>query len=276
MSASCIGCCCACLVAYILSCCPSGNHALVLRFTGQSLPMNLFRLIQKHGFTHLVEQVFNRIVPSWVMRFAVMNIYEVDREKICQLERDERIVCQLADDESSRQDLRDVTFMSLAEERVAAHLGYSAANLDSDVVDGSTGASKPNSLIGGVWAGRGAYLEEDFGFVLNLSDNQAWIYCALVKKSARGGGVYTNVFCHAINDLASRGHDEVLLSVTPWNNKSQRAHKKLVGDRIGRIYAIRILSFACVLTSGDMAKSNTVTFDPASKPIAISLKPAKV
>lgn len=230
--------------------------------------MNLFRLIKKNGFLYLAEQVFNRVVPSSVLRFSVMNIYDVDREKLRRVERNDSILCQVAtDDPTLVSTLREVTHMGMSAEKMIGHTGYLASIRDTNNEESPT-------VAGGVWAGIGEYLEEDFGFQLKLTDTQAWIYCALVNKSARGSGVYTNAFCYAVDDLVNRGLDDVLLSVTIWNKKSRRAHHQLVSRRIGRITALRIFSFAFVFTSGDLAKTKTFAANIDADPIAIRLKPA--
>lgn len=229
--------------------------------------MNLLHLIRKNGFFYLVEQVWHRVVPSSVFRFAVMNVYAVDRENLGSVKRNKNIVCQVADDAATMAALREVTYMAVPDERVAGHAGYLASIRDSN-------AGEEPKVAGGVWAGIGDYYEEDFGIKLKLNESQAWIYCALVNKSARGAGVYSNAFCFAIDDLARRGHDQVLLSVTPWNKKSQRAHKQLVGRQVGRISAARFFRWGMVLTSGCAERSRTFTENVCSKPIDVKLTSA--
>lgn len=224
--------------------------------------------IQKHGLLYALYIIFNRLVPSWLFRFAVMNVYEIDCEMLCSSNRLQQVRCDVATNQSDVDALRNATFMSQPASQVAQHVGYMASVPANAARDGG----ERWELVGGVWAGIEEYFEDEFGFRIELSRRQAWIYCAYVQKAARGKGVYANVLTFAANDLIAKGHDSILFSVMPWNRKSMAAHGRVTRGRLGRIVAVRMLSFACVLAFGDLSQSTWLTTNLAARPVTIHLR----
>ena len=232
---------------------------------------NAIDAIKKHGLIYLLHNAFNRLVPSWLFRFAVMNVYEIDHESLRSTRPSPQVSCDIATRQGDIEALRKATFMFQPDARVKHHVGY-RASIPSDAAHRE---GEKLELAGGVWGGTGAYFEDELGFRIDLQDHQAWVYCAYVQKAARGKGVYTNVLTFAANDLIAKGHDSVLLSVMPWNRKSITVHERLTRGPVGRIVAVRIFKCALVLAFGDLSQSARWTTDLSSHPITIHLQAAR-
>ena len=226
--------------------------------------MSILQTIKRRGIISVLETGFHRIVPAWLLRFSVMNVYTLDRKKLVTYVEEPTnatpgLVLARVVEKVARENLARSTYNAIPASIIEKHFGYSA----------SVSQKTATQLAGGVWAGVGRFPEIDLGFEFDLSKTQSWIYCAYVNKEMRGKKIYGNVLAFAVNHLHDHGFKEVLVAVNPWNKPSIRAHEKFTGDPFGRIYSIRFLSLAIVFCSGGLKRNRMITFRSGSNPVVI-------
>jgi GNAT superfamily N-acetyltransferase len=228
--------------------------------------MRVLQKIKNRGVLHTIEAFFNRLVPSWVFRFSVGDVLELNLDQLCDVYQQTKcgeLQTQCVTDSAGRALLRKITWNSVPLSSSSNDYGYAVLRTGRD-----------EKILGGVWGGIDSFLEADLGFQIRLTDDQAWIYCAYVEKEARGSGAYRRVLSFAAHDLRERGYQRLLVVIQPWNKASMYIHKKFAKQTVGRIIAVRLLFLASVFRTGSLAKSKTFTTKLESDPVKISIPPA--
>ena len=105
-------------------------------------------------------------------------------------------------------------------------------------------------MLGGVWVGVDDFLESNLGFQIQLRPDQAWLYCASIDKTVRGGGLYTRLLAHVARDVLDRGYRELLVMIQPWNRASMHNHEKYACGRRGQVTVTRVGPICHVKTTG--------------------------
>lgn len=226
--------------------------------------MSLIKKIKSRGPLHCVEIAFNRFVPAWLFRFSLGTVLALDSEKlreaITAIENSEFKLLCVEQGSQAREQLRTLTWNSVPIETSSNDFGYSIAY-----------ASKPKTVLGGVWGGIETFHENDLGFQLQFNELQSWIYCAYIDQEAQGKGVYKRVLAFAVNDLVEKGYRQHLVVIQPWNKASMHVHQKYARKEVGRIAVVRLLAMCAVFSSGDVVKDRTITFSPHRKPVQLRI-----
>lgn len=215
-----------------------------------------------YKFLHRFEQLFNRIVPTWIFRFSVGDVFELDIPKLADAFQNyelQGMSIQSVEDADERSELRKSTWNSVLLSCSEDDFGYSAVDEPS------------KEFLGGVWAGKDYFIESDLGFEIRMRPKQAWVYCAYVSKAARGRGIYQRLLSFVGQHVAENGFEQLYVIVQPWNRASTYVHKKYSSKSVGRIVVIRIFSLAAVFRTGALTKDRTLTTQLVKNPVRVKL-----
>lgn len=240
--------------------------------------MSPWKKIKARGFINSLEIYFNRLVPSWLFRFSVGDVFKIEHDQFESVRKpkavpdgknqaltgtstgDGELVFRCVDDPADRERLREVTWNSVPIQTTTNDLGFAI-----------TSQENPSDFLGGVWGGVDDFIEQNLGFRFTFSRDQAWIYCAYVDDRIRGRGAYQRLLGFAMSELEKRGHDRVYVIIQPWNHASVHVHRKFSSGKVGRVSVLKIFGWSWVRTSGDLIRDKTWTRHIESQPIQIQL-----
>lgn len=219
-----------------------------------------------------METVFNRLVPKWLFRFSVGDVFDLDFQLLQEssnrpLPSDYSMAC--IEDDHARLALREFTWNSVPLESTQDDFGY--AVLKTSELDSPRDQAEASSYVGGVWAGTGSFSEADLGFRIDLQPSQAWLYCAFVDKEARGGGLYKKLLGFVAEDLQSRDYQRLSVIIQPWNKASIHVHRSLSRRRVGRVCVVKLLGFAWVFCSGEISQTKRFTASIEGNPVILKV-----
>ncbi len=226
------------------------------------------------GYIRSFELLFNRFVPPWVFRYSKGAIFDLNLDQLAALNEQsgrelggglvtECLVDADSSDESKRcqrERLREFTWNSVPLETTKNDFGY--AIYDSQ---------NPEKILGGVWVGRGSFLEEDLGLKFILSEHQTWLYCAFVDSDARGRGVYKKLLSFVAQDVKQRGYSQLLTVINPWNRISTSAHQKQSKRVCGSVSSMRAFWLAWVSRSGSVQIDKRLLTDIKRDPAKVTI-----
>jgi GNAT superfamily N-acetyltransferase len=215
-----------------------------------------------YKFLHRFEQIFNRIVPTWIFRFSVGDVFELDIPQLAELSKKldlQGMSIKSVEDAEERSDLRKNTWNSTLLSCTENDFGYSVVDEPS------------KEFLGGVWVGEDYFIESDLGFEIRMRPKQAWLYCAFVSKAARGRGIYQRLLGFVGQHVADKGFEQLYVMVQPWNKASTYIHKKYSSRSIGRIIVIRIFSLSVLFRTGLLTKDRTITTQLIRNPVQVKL-----
>lgn len=208
-----------------------------------------FKKIRTQGFWRTFELLFNRYVPASIFRYSKGDIFEFDMQALASLanvQEDHEFEVRDVRTEAERERLRQVTWSTVPLETTRNDIGYAVFRKGTD------------EIVGGVWGGVGSFIEESLAIQFQFNQQQVWLYCAFIDKTARGKGVYKKLISFAVADLQRRGFRQALGIVQPWNRVSRRMHEKHSTRICGRMSAIRIFSRVWVFQKGDISIDRNV------------------
>jgi len=225
--------------------------------------MSLIQKIRQRGVINLIEVLFNRIVPVWLFRFSVGDVFELDVDRLRRLAEpstQDDLCFQIVHEPEDREQLRQKTWNSVPIETTRNDIGFAVSPAD-----------RPQEFLGGVWGGVESFIEANLGFRLVFDADQAWIYCAYIDQSVRGKGTYQRLLAFAVGHLDSLGYHRIYVVVQPWNHASIHVHQKYSRRRVGRIMVVRIFRWTAVFRSGSLAKDRTWTTRPDTNPVLFNI-----
>ena len=216
--------------------------------------------IRQRGLKYSFAILFNRIVPQWLFRMRRYVIYEMDAGKA------QAAASKLA---SSASDVQVAACQT--EDQITAVEALTWFKREY-----SSGKSKPfqatvdGKLVAGVWLATEVFDEDELSVRLMLSEEQTWLFAALVAKESRGKGIYGKLLTYVVNE-ASQDFSSVLLSVNPDNTPSNAVHKNRSQRNVGTVVAIRLLGIAVCWVSGQIRKDRTISWQAKQRPIQLTV-----
>lgn len=222
--------------------------------------MSLLKRIRQTGIRYSMAIAFNRIVPASLFRFRRFVIYRVAASKAVELAR-----IRSGDLQPAIRWCRTTAEIAALEE-----LTYFDSGTATGIVRGCQ-ALIDGSLQGGIWAATEGFEESELGVLIQLDKKQAWLFAALVAKSARRSGLYRSILAFVLNDLESEGLDELYVAVNPDNIGSNRVHQQHACETVGTVFAIRLFRTALCFSSGRLQRDRLFTWNSHRQPIAISI-----
>lgn len=234
-----------------------------LFFENPFLPKSILQKIRERGLVSAIEIQFNRVIPPWLFRFSIGDVFELDTHRLCELNEQspkDDLHFRCVTDAAEWEQLRATTYNSVPVETIQNDFGFAISHADS-----------PDRIGGGVWGGVVSFIESNLGFQMELESDQAWIYCAYIQENTRGRGVYQRLLAFAASHLRDHGFQRLYVVIQPWNHASIHVHRKYAIGRVGRITAVRVLRLASVFASGSLIKSRIGTTQPGTRPISIRL-----
>ena len=220
----------------------------------------MLKKLRQTGVMYSIGIAINRVVPSWLFRFRIFRVYQIDPKTV------------LPQAEASDNDSIQVSLAQTDADisAVSTLTWFQPGNMDADFQ--SAQAKIDGQLAGAVWAAGRGFDETDLGLRIELTPDQSWIFAALVDEQFRRRGIYSRVFGFMVNHLEQAAIGEQLLCINPYNIASVKAHEKYFDSVLGNVVALRVLGLAFCLCSGQrLQRSSWISTNCKSKPILIHL-----
>jgi hypothetical protein len=203
----------------------------------------------------------NRIVPSWLFRFRIFTVYQIDSKTVLpqsDASNDDSVQVSLAQSEAEISAVVKLTW-------------FQPGDMDADFQ--SAQAKIDGQLAGAVWAAGRGFDETDLGLRIELTPDQSWIFAALVDGQFRRRGVYSRVLGFMVNHLEQVQRGQQFLSINPTNIASVKAHERYIDSVLGNVVALRVLGVAfCLSTGKRLQPSSWISTNSKLNPILIQLK----
>jgi hypothetical protein len=229
----------------------------------------MFKKIRQRGFLYLVGIAINRVVPEWMMRFAVFDVFELrdpdssppaSTEKLSHREGESQNLVFLRGGTADQMvDIQAVSPHVVPDED-RRHLTAYQARLDGQ-------------LAGVVWCATNSYPETDLGLHLNLKPQQSWLFAAEVRPMFRGNGIYSRLVRFAMDDQGLSDSQRIFAAINPHNVASMKAHRKIILGKAGRVWVLRFLNQVFCCARGDGVHLNRCcSRDASGEPLEILIK----
>jgi len=223
----------------------------------------MLKKIRQVGLLYSIGIAINRVVPSWLFRFRIFRVYQIDTNTILPLAD----VAEASDSDSVQVSLAE-TAADISDVRRLTFFDPSSVDAQLQSVQARIGGQ----LAGAVWAARRGFDETDLGLRIELTPDQSWLFAALVDKQFRRRGVYSHVFGFMVNHLHQTAVRQQLLSINPTNIASVKAHEKYFDSVLGNVIALRVFGMAFCWCQGKRLRlSSWISTSCKSKPILIHL-----
>ena len=232
--------------------------------------MNAIKKIKQTGWLYSIAILFNRIVPERLFRMRRFVVYRM-------------AVPEVSNDHSAGQPVDSTDTSSISISRSVDEADIAAVEqmtyFQRSYTTGNSiayAAKLDGRLAAGMWAATTCFDENELGVRIQLNENQAWLFAALVSKEYRRRGLYSKLLHFTIADMAKQGYIDQLVSVNPDNIGSNRIHQRLSQETTGHVLAIRFLKTTCCWTWGKISKDATISWNSTTKPIEIRCQPAQI
>jgi RimJ/RimL family protein N-acetyltransferase len=230
----------------------------------------MFKKIRQRGFVYLVGSAINRVIPEWMMRYAVFDVFELHDPSASSPPAS---IEKLSNCEGKSENLAFLRG-GTADQMVDIHALTPYVDPDEDR-DRRTPyqARLDGQLAGVVWFATTSYQETDLGLCLNLQPKQSWLFAAEVRSIFRGRGVYSRLVRFAMDDQGLPDGQRIFAAINPHNVASMKAHRKIIQSKAGRVRVLRILSNVFFWTRGDgVHLSRCCSRDASGRPLEILIK----
>ncbi len=221
----------------------------------------MLKRIRQTGLMYSIGIAINRIVPSWLFRFRIFTVYQIDPKTILprsDASNDDSVQVSLAQSEAEISAVVKLTW-------------FQPGDMDADFQ--SAQANIDGQLAGAVWAAGRGFDETDLGLRIELTPDQSWIFAALVDGQFRRRGVYSRVLGFMVNHLEQVQRGQQFLSINPTNIASVKAHERYIDSVLGNVVALRVLGVAfCLSTGKRLQPSSWISTNSKLNPILIQLK----
>jgi len=140
----------------------------------------MLKKLRQQGLMYSAGIAINRVIPSWLFRFRIFRVYQVDPKTILQGSKgsdgssDDAIQVSLTETEADLSAVCTLTW-------------FQPSGMDADFE--SAQAKIDGQLAGAVWAAERGFDETLLGLRIELAPEQRWIFAALVDKQFRRRGV---------------------------------------------------------------------------------------
>ena len=202
-----------------------------------------------------------RFIPSWLFRFTVLDVLELDTDRIRSMSYGRQGLLGQMTTTESRQLLRDLTMAGAIDCSRDNPLGFGLMDEASQ------------HLIGGVWIGEREHYEPAFGFSFLLPNGAGWLFAALLSKEHRGKGAYNDLLVYAVQKAIEQGKRRIFLAVSPVDKASVHAHGKFCSSKVGRVLVVKLLDVAWVRAFGALETGRSLTTRCKSMPNLVKLIP---
>ena len=220
----------------------------------------MLKKLSQTGLIYSVGIAINRVVPSWLFRFRIFKVYQIDPKTVLpqsEASNDNSIQVSLAETDADISAVSKLTW-------------FQPGDMDADFQ--SVLAKIDGQFAGAVWAAGRGFDETDLGLRIELTPDQSWIFAALVDQQFRRRGVYSRVIGFMVNHLEQAAIGQQLLCINPYNIASVKAHEKYFDSVLGNVVSLRVLGLAFCLCSGQrLHRSSWISTNCKSKPILIHL-----
>ena len=215
--------------------------------------MSILKKIRQFGFVYSLAIAFQRIVPVWLFRARYYVVLRLDTD-YQPVVRENPVQVQIETNEAKIQTVEKLTYFERASS--AGTATACSARID-------------DRLVGGFWAAQQSFDESELGVRVKLAPEQCWLFAALVEKSARGFGSYSQLIKCISDEMAATGVNDQLVAVNPFNKPSYKVLHRFAGEPIARVLAIRFLNQAVCFRSGQVKSDKTFSMDCSDSPIVI-------
>lgn len=213
--------------------------------------MEQIRNIGRRGWLFSAAITFNRIVPQWLFRCRVFSVYRLDT-KARPKRNNPNVAVKWCQTEAEFQAVEQLTYFQ-------REFSTGPTQAAMATVDGN--------LLGGSWAAKKRFDENELGIRIILSPEQAWLFAALVAKEARGQHVYPLTLKFVSSKLAQEGLSDQLVAVNPVNKASVSVHEHFAKTKVGTVYAARFMNMSCCFSSKSIKTKKSFTSNAKDRPV---------
>lgn len=228
----------------------------------------MLKKIQQRGFLYLVGMAFNRVVPPWLVRYRVFDVFEL---QISQTERE-----SVASHDNRPEAKAAITLAAggtvdqMKEIQAISEYVIPAGEEDRR---SAYRACVDDKLAGVVWFATESFQESDLGVRIALQPDQVWLFAAQVSPWFRNQGIYSRLVRFAMHDQTQSGNRAVFAAINPHNRVSMKAHRKLMRRTVGRVRVLRILNaVVCSSRGSGICVKPCCSSNASGRPLAIALK----
>lgn len=214
--------------------------------------------IRSRGFFYSVGIVINRLVPEWLFRFRVFQVFELaldDSGNSTQTQRRVDSETKLATSNAS-----DAIRFRWCETEADLELAIRLTHFRPLDEGGKRIADLGNKLraclaldgdtpVGGVWISNGSFLERELGLVIELDPDECWLFAAYIEKSHRRRGIYARLLTFV---MTTDSKTKVFASINSYNKASIAAHRHMIARVLGTCWAGHLLGLSGCRSNGDL------------------------
>ncbi|TWU60040.1 hypothetical protein Poly51_03140 [Rubripirellula tenax] len=208
--------------------------------------------LKSRGLLYSLGIVFNRVVPERIFRFRIFRIFEIGlpTEKAIEIPAPDGITFRWCETDEDFAQARSLTyFQSESGGEGPESPKRACLAIDTDEPMGT-------QTIGGVWIGDDYFDETELGVRILLTENQSWIFAAMVAKAHRRRRIYRRLLWHVV---ASQ-KQTLFASINPTNKASIAAHAPFIRRTAGTCIVLRILGRTFCRVGGSLSiKGNEIT-----------------
>ncbi len=205
--------------------------------------------------------VWNRVVPSWLMRYRASRIFHFPLESVPGDPTGDRSGNLRIDWAKTEPELEVAAKTAKNPLEPADRVGHRAAVVWMD-----------GDPVAAVWIATDHFFERELGLRFALPPHAVWIYCAHVARQHRNQGIYRALLGHVLSQLATQGCTSAFAAVNPVNRDSMRSHLHF-GKPIGTVTACRLFAIACGRAKGSPRIDRHWTWNCYYRPLAVFLPP---
>ena len=215
--------------------------------------MQILQMVSKRGLLYCCAIIFNRIVPEWLFRMRYFVVFQ-----ICPDSKTTPL---------SPATCRWANSSEIDQARAFSKVAGDGQDANRQVAIATVG----DRLVAVFWSAAERFDEADLGIQFELTENQRWLFGAMVDKSFRGRHVFPDLVDFVKDKLGRDSASELYASVNPFNKPSMSAFKKKSLDIVGRAIVIRFFNFAIGIPSGILEADSMFTSNVHAQPIQIRM-----
>jgi len=111
-------------------------------------------------------------------------------------------------------------------------------------------------LLAVAWVAAEFFTEHELGLHYRLSEDEVWLFAAVVAPEYRRQGIYRQLLQFLIEELSQTKVERILLGVSIGNQPSQQAHSLQGARQLGTIFAVKCLGLVFCKVQGHVKKAS--------------------
>ena len=214
--------------------------------------MEIINKVRGLGIGYVLEALFERVIPAWLFRICLLEVYQLDFDKLSAARLSNASV-NICDNEHELEQLKELTSHGSVEPHFIGVL-----------------ARVEGQAAGGLWMATKEFRDNDVGLSFTLEAGHTWIYAARVEPHYRRQGIYSHLMSESAQSRKRQQKSAPLIAVSRLNRASRKGIQRF-GTLVGKVLVIRIGSVAWARSTGDLRQNQNWTFQCSQRPIHLKL-----